>query len=305
MGHAFGVCYRTLIAPMCTGNWFLGTGEHGGCYENNPGDYIAAGFLAVSFMFYYLWKLGIMFSRMAVAQASRNLDFATVREAECSNEADRTRIMEEIHGQEEEIDESIRSLMNIGRYDRDVQANLANGMRPGRIRDGINPFKAVCACCLWEWQWVLDLSDRRLYILCYEVPIVTSLLAVALLYSVGERGIFVVDSAVLSGFLCHFTWLLRKRLHLTHEIYPSMTSNMLLIQTIFLVPTLLLNVLYYKGYLAKILVAWNTQHLVGLSMPCRHNANREDTDESDIGEVSSDDASSIDRCHLCLVRQFE
>eukprot|EP00929_Paragymnodinium_shiwhaense_P068951 TRINITY_DN34780_c0_g1_i1.p1 TRINITY_DN34780_c0_g1~~TRINITY_DN34780_c0_g1_i1.p1 ORF type:complete len:563 (+),score=28.52 TRINITY_DN34780_c0_g1_i1:109-1797(+) len=72
-----------------------------------------------------------------IGQESCLVQYDSVRHARCADEADELRLRKIIRGSEDAIDEAIKSLMTLGRYDHYVRKNLQLGLPAARIRDGV------------------------------------------------------------------------------------------------------------------------------------------------------------------------
>merc|ERR1712190_300520 len=83
----------------------------------------------------------------AVALEGNKLDFETVGKATCSHAGDGERILHAIHGYENDIDDAIRVLKAVGRYDDALHANIARGMHIGLARAGVRFAPAMFVCC--------------------------------------------------------------------------------------------------------------------------------------------------------------
>jgi len=94
----------------------------------------------------------------ALKREADQLTFTTVAEAVCTYERDTLRIREAIRGRETKIDEAVRVLQRVGRYDDTVSLQLARGMSAERARRGVSKIRLSIICCVW----VLENIERWL-----------------------------------------------------------------------------------------------------------------------------------------------
>lgn len=89
---------------------------------------------------FYLGWLYENFYEIVVKKLQREgqlLHFDSVRKARCSNPVDEKAISSAIQGMEDDIDRAIRVLAYVGKWDRNVQANLRRGMSAKRVKRGL------------------------------------------------------------------------------------------------------------------------------------------------------------------------
>jgi len=243
IGQGVGLSVHHSLG-LTHGNRFAGTLGHD--YELGTGW--ASCKLAATFVLYYLRKIGDVFSSAAIAREGFELDFRTVADATCTDAHDEERIRREISGKEAEIDRAINTLRVVGRYDRTVQANIDSGVPATRMREGIDPFQVVCACCAWQYWWTCDLRAHELAVVSVETSAITWLLALSFVYLIGEHAIFAVDTVLWGGLLFVLGSVVHIRVSGTEAMeVGGMTSATLHYQIACLSAVLLANALHYRG----------------------------------------------------------
>lgn len=96
-----------------------------------------------------LRTVGTSIRQSLLASENDQLDFQSVCQATCSDKQDERNIRNAIHGREHAIDNGVRLLMEAGRYNAEVLANVERGMSGHRAGLGLLPFGFSAGCCLW------------------------------------------------------------------------------------------------------------------------------------------------------------
>lgn len=86
-----------------------------------------------------------------IQEEGRQLDFASVSYATCSNPHDEQRLRGAIHGQEMDIDFVINLVRKIGKYDRYVREDIEQGFDPTHGLQ-FNGFKFIASCFIFEYN---------------------------------------------------------------------------------------------------------------------------------------------------------
>jgi len=247
MGLAFGISVAK-ITGRSTGNWFAGNSLQAK-EKKEFGVSMATIQLGSIMMCSFIYEMGISLTKAAIARSAFMLDFATVRDATCTDRSDEVRIRDKILGFEDDIDSAIRKLIVIGKYDRQVQRDLTSGISLERIRNGINPFRVMTACMAWMFWWETDLWGNKLFLLSVEVPITICMLSTVLVYRIGLSADFAVQTFILGGLLQDAVCLLYSRF-----VFPTLLTTARLvwhtrwIQAVFFSLVLIANIFHYKGF---------------------------------------------------------
>jgi len=167
-----------------------------------PGENTACTLIAGSIVLQYVHQVLSIMVQDLIEEEGALLNFKTVRQANCSAASDEERIRSAIYGHETEIDNAIKMLQLVGRYDQSVRDNLVRGMSKQRARDGVFPFKVAAATFAWEFWWITDIAGRGDGYLSLSLPAVSVILAFALVYYLGDRAIHAVDIFALWHRFC-------------------------------------------------------------------------------------------------------
>jgi len=106
-------------------------------------------FIIIVAAFDSVQHIGCHLMTEAVSKEGCQLEFDTVRNAEATDPRDELQIRETIRGYEDQIDDSIRALKAIGRYDKAVRFNIDYGMSLEDIQQGFQSVLLVGGLYLW------------------------------------------------------------------------------------------------------------------------------------------------------------
>jgi len=166
-----------------------------------PGEGWACVPLAVSFLLFYTWAILRCLSRHVQKKEGQQLKFTSVRDAACSCEQDTERIRRAIAGNEDTIDNVIRSLSVGGRYDAILLNNIDKGVSASHASHGVNPLRIVSAVYMWEYWFITDLARNLHHYYCQVLPVVTCIILFVGLFLVRDSAVFAVDAANWVGLI--------------------------------------------------------------------------------------------------------
>lgn len=207
-----------------------------------------AGFLVLSYLRHIACKL----NAEALKSEGELLQFKSVRHAVCSDMYDQERIKEIISGSEDEVDNTIKTLQSVGRYDSAVRFNIDLGMSREHARDGLDFYRIIAAVFAWEYWWVTDLSGNEYHVLCVILPTVSSALAVAFVHCVvGDKAIIMVDLMFWMGLAFVVISMVQARLF--GWSCMGMSYSSLGVQALALFVTVLASIPSYTGHRRRLL----------------------------------------------------
>eukprot|EP00928_Gymnodinium_smaydae_P085699 TRINITY_DN6925_c0_g3_i1.p1 TRINITY_DN6925_c0_g3~~TRINITY_DN6925_c0_g3_i1.p1 ORF type:complete len:640 (-),score=64.45 TRINITY_DN6925_c0_g3_i1:190-2109(-) len=187
--------------------------------------------------------------RNVLDKEAHDLDFKSVRDAECYSKDDHSRIWKEIGSDAPAIDAAITDLKEVGRYDLSVKWNLDLGLSYSWVRHGIRLDRVVGAIIAWQFWWLTDLDGRGRGGTADSVFLGSCVIAFILIAGVfGDKAIFAVES----GFWFGFAFILCSNSHrfFTRDAVQKMEMSRatVLLQVTFFVALVLVNLFFYLGY---------------------------------------------------------
>mmetsp|Transcript_87063 Transcript_87063/g.244170 ORF Transcript_87063/g.244170 Transcript_87063/m.244170 type:complete len:601 (-) Transcript_87063:53-1855(-) len=197
-------------------------------------------------MSYYFTILSALI-RAVLDKEAHELDFETVREAECTQEKDRRRIMAAIEDDVEDIDNAIKELRRLGKYNASIRQMLECGLSHNRLREGIRPMQVIAAVCSWEFWWITDLDGRGFMFRAIALFVCSCVIALIIAYKVGDRAIFAIESAMWFGVA--FALASNHRTFFTRAavVQMNMTGATLWLQLSLLILNIAVDVFFYSG----------------------------------------------------------
>jgi len=143
----------------------------------------------------------------ALEEEAYQLSFESVRHARCSWPEDEVHIRAEVRGIEDSIDEAIRTLKIIGRYDSVVLSNLDRGLSKSRTRQGVSLLRLTIICTYWAAlpissaeRFSSDMQAGRFQgLLAGLLAIVVMVLAVGVTFVAGDHATFFIDALFWAG----------------------------------------------------------------------------------------------------------
>jgi len=279
----FGLVHQSLQGRRREDHWAWEDGEGWGCT-----------FVTVSLVLMHLGNIYKTIKLAVQRSEAGQLEFTSVREAKCTEASDQEKITEAIKGKEDFIDEFVRLLTVVGRFDEVVAMNSEYGMTAERARAGLANLRVLPACCAWSYWWVTDLSARSHHILATESVLASCAAALTVQWCVGERAIFAIDTLFHFGFLYLATTVFFANViwHSTPLRDHTMVWKTSPLQAAFILCMALVNLLYYTGSCAgrgdhahaSSRCAWLDCESEGESDSCG-------TDDSDTGDGERSDVS--------------
>jgi len=262
------------------------------------GEGWACGYLTLSVVLMHSRGIVDVMTRAIQRAEGGQLDFQTVRDANCSNRDDELRIRNAIRGYEDRIDKAINALRVMGKFDRATQMNIQYGMSVERARDGLGSLRVTTACCAWSYWWVTDLSAHYHHIYATQALGASCVVALSVQHWMGERAIFASDALLLAGMsyvvaslLCaHFLWGSEPLEDL------CMSRRVWKLQLFFFVLMCLADLFYYTGAGAKLFNATSCNALAYLDRVGDDDA--DDSPYEDQGLLRREDRSLSE--HLAI-----
>ena len=166
------------------------------------GERLTCLLLVVTFTISYLCEIFIVTgSHMAEIEASE-LHFTSVSHAACTSETDKQRISDQIRDKERDINDTINTLRNVGRYNKRVLRNLHLGLSQRLCRQSVNVGRALCALVSYLFWLLTDIAcpggdfalPAALLVLC-----VAMLCLSYIINSFKELSIFAIEVGFFSG----------------------------------------------------------------------------------------------------------
>lgn len=268
------------------------------------GEGFACWMVFISFAVMYTYDMMVTMRAEIVHREGGKLDrFETVRNAECFSKDDEVVINREIEDWIEDIDEAIRDVRVIGKYDEEVLYNLRMGMPPEVVRQGVNPFHILCGTCAWAFWLMTDLYAHGWGRVSLAGVVVFSIAGLLVVYgprtytfrgiAANDKFIFALTSFMWFGIF--FCWISN-----THEFFRRIPvkQKQMFLQTLPLLlvmmsQCIIVNALYYFGVLA-----WYKRLCYGPTVHDHHTVKTSyhrqgfDADYKDLGQSESNDDSS-------------
>eukprot|EP00929_Paragymnodinium_shiwhaense_P073239 TRINITY_DN3726_c0_g1_i2.p1 TRINITY_DN3726_c0_g1~~TRINITY_DN3726_c0_g1_i2.p1 ORF type:complete len:377 (-),score=45.72 TRINITY_DN3726_c0_g1_i2:53-1183(-) len=221
-----------------------------------PGTGTTVSMLIVAIICLHVYNIYLVIVSTILKLEDKRLAFASVKAATCMCPNDKENIWAVVHERVEQVDAAIHMLRTIGRYDAAVKFNLDRGLCVELARDGINPFKVVCAVLMWEFWWITDMSSDShmrhwsIYdILAFLIPAASLLFLGVLVYLGGERSIFAIEVGLWSGLV--FLWISNSSYFFTreHVLAWTMSESTRWLQLACFAAMLAMNAYFYAGCL--------------------------------------------------------
>jgi len=149
-------------------------------------------------------KVFISLLRQVLKVEGLQMDFESVKLAECFSQQDKANILYEISGREDIIDGQITKLKSVGRWSKRIKDQFDLGMGTSRLRNNTTTrltLKAIAANIAWAIWWFTDLSGRnhRELALSFLAMLIITTLVIVLRYRI--RSIYAVHYLYVWGMI--------------------------------------------------------------------------------------------------------